>query len=696
MTHAVGIDVGGTFTDVVVIGPEGRLTVAKAATTPDDQSDGVLDGIAQAAAALGLSPAALLGRTGRVVHGTTVATNALLEGKAARVGMVTTAGHRDVIEMREGLKPDRYNLRMTPPAPLVPRRLRLGVAERVRADGRIETPLDSDSLAAALDRLAAERVEAVAVCFLHAWANPAHERAAVAAARARLPGAYVTASADVLPQIKEFERFSTTVANAAVGPVIAAYLRRLAERLAAAGYGGTVYVILSHGGVASAEEAARLAIGTALSGPAGGVAAAVALGRHGVARDLITFDMGGTSTDIALIRDGQPLLSAGRQVGEARIALPALEIVTLGAGGGSVAWIDAAGMLRVGPESAGADPGPACYGQGGARATVTDANLVLGLLDPARFLGGRRGLDRAAAAAAVERIGRALGLGTEAAAAGIVRLVNARMADGVRIATVRRGVDPRRHAILAFGGAAGLHVASVASELGVRRIVVPLAASVLSAWGMLNTDLRVELTRGLEQTAGLDIARLRAAYEALEAEGRARLPQFTGTVARRRAADMRYGEQVFEVTVDLDGLDLARPDAARAVAEAFHARHAALYTYAMREQEPVLVSARLSVIGKLADAPSPRPPPARGGGEESKPPPLAGGGWGKGRRVWMNNAWSDVAVFDFAALAPGQTLHGPAIVESETTTVLLRAGDTGRFDARGWLGIEVGDAAPFE
>ncbi len=686
MSVTIGIDVGGTFTDIVVSAPDGRLTIAKAATTPADQTDGVAEGIALAADALGLTTAALLERTGRIVHGTTVATNALLEDKAAKVGMLTTAGHRDVIEMREGLKPERYNLRMTPPAPLVPRRLRLGVTERIRADGRIEMPLDPASLDAALDRLAAEQVEAVAVCFLHAWANPAHERAAAAAARARLPGAYVSASADVLPQIKEFERFSTTVANAAVGPVIAKYLHRLTTRLAAAGYNGALYVILSHGGVASAEEAARLAAGTALSGPAGGVAAAVALARQGATRDLITFDMGGTSTDIALVQDGQPSLSSGRQVAEARIALPALDIVTLGAGGGSVARLDRAGLLQVGPESAGADPGPAGYGLGGEQATVTDANLVLGLLDPARFLGGRRSLDRSAAEAAVARIGGALGLSTEAAAAGIVRLVNARMADGVRIATVRRGVDPRRHAILAFGGAAGLHIAAVAAELGVRRVTVPLAASVLSAWGMLNTDLRVELARSLKQTGGLDIAALRAAFEAMEAEGRARLPHFDGAVVLRRSADMRYGEQVFEVTVDLDRIDLATPDAALAVIEAFHARHAALYTYAMRDQDPILVSARLSVIGRLASDPSRNRLFVREG---------AGTGVHANgrRRAWLGRAWSDLAVFDFTALAPAQALQGPAIVESETTTVLLRAGDTGRFDARGWLEIEVGDSA---
>jgi N-methylhydantoinase A len=678
MTYTIGIDVGGTFTDIVVTSPDGTTTIAKAATTPADQSDGVLDGIARAAEALDLSPAMLLNQTRRIVHGTTAATNALLEGKAARVGMLTTEGHRDVIEMREGLKPDRYNLRMSPPAPLVPRHLRLGVRERLRPDGSTELGLDRASLNAALDQLAAADIQAVAICFLHSWQNPEHELAAAAAVRQRLQHVYVTMSADVLPQIKEFERFSTTVANAAVGPVIDTYLRRLQARLSEAGFDGTLFVILSHGGVASVEEAVRLAAGTALSGPAGGVAAAVALAREGVARDLITFDMGGTSTDIALVQDGQASLSSGRGVANARIALPALDIVTLGAGGGSIAHLDRSRLLQVGPQSAGADPGPVCYGQGGIEPTVTDANLVLGYLDPENFLGGRRVLDKAAAEAAVARLAADLGIETIAAAAGIHRLINTRMADGVRVATVRRGVDPRKHALLSFGGAAGLHVSAVAAELGMARVVVPLAASVLSAWGMLNTDLRVELARSLAQGAGIDIAALKVAFAAMEKEGRDRLGWFDGEVTLRRSADMRYGEQVFEIAVPLDDVDWDAPDLPARLEALFHARHEALYTYALRDQDVVLVNARASVVGRL-------PPPSAVSGVGGATPTAAKAV----RRVYLG-VWTEVPVFDFAALSGGQALAGPAIVESETTTVLLRGGDTARFDARGWLDVTVG------
>ncbi|MFN7635023.1 MAG: hydantoinase/oxoprolinase family protein, partial [Acetobacteraceae bacterium] len=434
----------------------------------------------------------------------------------------------------------------------MPRARRIPVRERIGAAGGGRSPLDPVSLHDAIARL--QDAEAVAICFLHAWANPAHEQAAAAALRAARPDAYVTLSSDVLPQIKEFERFSTTAVNAAVGPLVARYLTRLASRLQAAGYAGPLFVILSHGGVAPVEDAARLAAGTALSGPAGGVAAAVALARGGAGADLVTFDMGGTSSDIALIQGGEAALGHGREVGGERIALESLDISTLGAGGGSIAHLDAAGRLAVGPRSAGADPGPVAYGRGGTEPTVTDANLVLGLLDPARFLGGRRALDGAAAAAALGRLGAALGLTAEQAAAGVQRLVDAKMADGIRIATVRRGVDPRGAALLAFGGAAGLHASAVARDLGMRRVLVPLFAAGLSARGMRRPDLRFELSRSMP--AGMPPEdSLRASFATLAQSVAARMAAWHGgPVALVRSADLRYGEQVYDLRVPLDGV----------------------------------------------------------------------------------------------------------------------------------------------
>lgn len=678
--YRIGVDVGGTFTDVVCVASDGATTLAKASSTPADQSEGVVNGLGVLAGRLGLPLAELLARTERIVHGTTVATNALLERRGAKVAMLTTEGHRDVIEMREGLKPDRYNLRLPAAPALVPRRLRLPVRERIRPDGRVEVPLDAASLDAAIATLKAEQVEAVAVCFLHSWRDDAHERAAAEAVRAALPGVFVTTSAEVLPQIKEFERFSTACVNAYVGPVVSRYLARLRGRLADAGYGGPVFVILSHGGVAPVEEAARLAAGTALSGPAGGVAAGVALAQRGLGQDLITFDVGGTSTDIALIQEGEAALGRGRTVGGERIALESLDIVTLGAGGGSIGHVGAGGTLQVGPRSAGAVPGPVAYGQGGTEPAVTDANLVLGYLDPDNFLGGARKLDREGALAAFGRLGAALGITAMEAAEGVHRLANVRMADGIRVATVRRGVDPRDFALLSFGGAAGLHASAVARELGMTRVAVPVFAAGLSAWGMLHTDLRYEMARSELGTGGVpaDDA-LRAIWEGLESEGRARVAAwFGGAIETRRAADMRYGEQVFEIPVPLDGVVWDSPGLAERVTEAFHARHRALFTYALQGEEVVLVNARLAVIGRLPPMPAAAATTAAAPAE-----PFAT------RRARLAGAEQALPVFAFAALAAGQVVQGPAIVESDTTTVLLLPGDAARMDGRGWLDITV-------
>ena len=386
--YRIGVDVGGTFTDLVAIDDGGRITTAKSASTPEDQSTGVLAGLELLAGSLGIERAALLAVTDRIVHGTTVATNALLERKGAKVGLLTTEGHRDVLEMREGLKDDRYALRQPAPEPLVPRHLRLPVRERIRADGGVGTPIDEGSLRSAIGALADAQVEAIAVCYLHAYRNAEHERVTGEALAREMPAAYVCLSSEVFPQIKEFERVCTTVVNAYVGPVLERYLRRLERRLAEAGYAGPVLIMQSHGGLAIIADAVRLAAGGVLSGPAGGVAAARHASRILEHANLIAFDMGGTSTDMSLVVDGEAAVATDRRVAGHRVALHSLDIASIGAGGGSIAHVDAGGVLHVGPGSAGADPGPACYGRGGTSPTVTDANLVLGYLDPPAFPGG--------------------------------------------------------------------------------------------------------------------------------------------------------------------------------------------------------------------------------------------------------------------------------------------------------------------
>jgi N-methylhydantoinase A len=681
--YRIGIDIGGTFTDLVAIDEDGGTVFLKVITTPEDQSLGVMQGLAALATRLGCELPALLAATRRIVHGMTVGTNALLERKGAVVGLLTTAGHRDVLEMREGLKPHRYDVRMPRQDTLVPRHRRIGIRERVNARGEVVTPLDDISVVKAARHLADEGVNALAVCYLHSYAAPEHERRTHALVAANLPGIYISLSSEVLPRIKEFERVSTTVVNAYVGPLIQAYLTRLEHRIQDAGFTGNLLVILSHGGVAPVQEAGRLAAATVLSGPAGGLAGATRVAALSDAPDLISFDMGGTSTDIALVVDGEATLASERSIANERIALPSLDIITLGAGGGSLARVEAGALLRVGPESAGALPGPACYGQGGSGATVTDASVVLGYLDPAAPLAGDRALDADAAHAAVARVAERMGVDTTEAASGIHAVVNTHMAEGIRLATVRRGVDPRRFALLGFGGAAGLHVCALARALELSRILVPRAASVLSAWGMLATALRLESVRShLEDIERLDPAMLKKVFAAMEADGTARMREwFDGEPTVQRFAQMRYGEQVYEIDVDLSGVPLDAADAVARIKTAFEQRHRELYTYALPEQDPVLVNLRIAVTGAL-------PPPAVEHAEaQPGPAPV------RDRRRIHLDGWLEVPVHDFDALEPGQTIQGPALVEGATTTVLLGHGEHAGVTGQRWLDIRLTHSA---
>lgn len=675
------MDVGGTFTDVVHTDAAGNVTYVKVPSTPADQSVGAMAGLERLAERLGLPLAALLAGTERIVHGTTVATNALLERKGATVALLTTAGHRDVVEMREGLKPERYDLRLPRAEPLVPRHARIPVVERLRADGRVEIALSEASLAAAVGKLRRLRAESVAVCYLHSFRDPVHERATRDYLAAALPDVHVSLSADVLPVVKEYQRFSTTVVNAYVAPLIRRYLQSLEDRLQSSGFNGPLLVMLSHGGVAPVEEAMRVAAATVLSGPAGGVAGTRRVAESAGVADAIGLDMGGTSTDISLVVDGAATLSADRMIANEHIALPSLEITTLGAGGGSIAHIDQGGLLRVGPQSAGARPGPACYGFGGEAATVTDASLVLGYLAPDAVQpevdGEPRPLDVERASDSLARLGAPIGLDAVATAAGVHRIVNTQMAEGIRLATVRRGVDPRRFALVGFGGAAGLHVTELAAMLGIERVLVPSAASVLSAWGMLATDLRIEAVQTLVgETGELDAAVVGARFEALEQSGRERMRGWhPGEIATLPSVDMRYGEQIFEINVDVGGLDWDDHGVLAALKRRFQVRHAALYTYSLPDEDPVLVNLRQTTIGTLA---------TRLGTEQRGAATVVAGS----REVYLDG-WDTVPVHPFDALSSGSELEGPALVVAETTTVLLRRGDRARVTESGYLAIDV-------
>ena len=676
----IGIDVGGTFTDLVAIDETGRTVFAKSPSTPSDQSIGVMAGLDELARRLDLSRADMLGKTQRLIHGTTVATNALLERKGAKVALLTTEGHRDVIEMREGLKGNRYDLRTPPPEPLVPRELRLGIRERLRPNGEVLTPLDPSSLANAIEIIRKSAVTSVAVCFLHAYRNPAHEIATVETIRRELPGVYVSRSSDVLPQIKEYERVSTTIVNAYVGPLVRLYLNRLEQRLAEAGFEGSLFIILSHGGMAPVDEAVRLAAGTVLSGPAGGVSGSRRCAELLNIPNLVPFDMGGTSTDISLISGGRASLSAAGSLAGERIALRSLDIASIAAGGGSIAQVDAGGTFHVGPESAGALPGPACYGNGGTAPTVTDANVVLGYLDVTAFMGGKRPLDFTAAEAAIDRLAASLKLSRIEAAAGIYRLVNLKMADGIRLMTLRRGVDPRKFTLLSFGGAAGLHAVEIARELEIGRIIVPTIASVLSAWGMLTSDLRYEASQTqMGASAGVAANDVRDLFARLEQQAAGRLRSwFDGPLRIERTAEMRYGAQVYEIDVPLDGVDWQASALADEIERRFHDRHEELYTYASRDQEVVFVNARVAAVGRVTPGKQTRHLAASSAACAPR----------SMRKAYFGT-WRDVPVYALETLEPGHAIDGPAIVEAETTTVVINSGDRLTVNDLGWLDIQV-------
>ena len=687
-SFSIGIDVGGTFTDFVVAEDGSPPRYFKTASTPHAPSDAVMNGLRDVGAAYGLPVAELLSRTRLFIHGTTVATNTLLERKGARVGLITTEGFRDLLALREGLKEDRYNLRMTPVEPLVPRPLRRTLEERTRADGTVEAPVDSGALDEILDELVQTGVESVAVCLIFSYLNPAHEQLVGERIRRRYPDLYLSLSSEILPQIKEYDRLSTTAVNAYVGPVYARYLRRMQEETSSLRLKRDVLTMTSNGGVTPLDVAARQAVQAILSGPAGGVSGAVAYGRLIDETDLIGFDMGGTSTDISVIEGGDPQISGEHYEGGWKIAVPMIDLHTLGAGGGSIARVDDGGTLHVGPQSAGADPGPACYGRGGDQPTVTDANLVLGYLDASNFLGGRTRLYPDQSAKALDtHVAEPLGLILEEAALGVLDVVTTAMAEGIRLLTVRRGGDPRNFSLLAFGGAAGLHVGRVARKTGIGRVYLPSAAPVLSAYGMLASDLRYDFAQSF--TASLDIVDLdevRRLTDRMAEQGIAQLrKQELGDedIAIRFTADMRYLDQIYEVNVNIP--DLSRDDEAirRSWATLFHERYQTLYSYHQLDQEIRLVTLRATVTGRLPSVVLPE-------NEETGSTAEAR----KGTRRIYTGTWTEADVFAADGLASGTLIDGPAIVESDFTTILVEAGDRLEVDSYGGMVLVVSSATP--
>ncbi len=693
----IGIDTGGTFTDFIWVDEAGQLRLHKEPSTPDDPSRAVLAGLAASGA-----PAAA-----DVVHGSTVATNALLQRRGAPTALIATAGFADVLEIGRQDRPDLYALVPQKPPPLVPRALRFEVRERVGADGQVVLPLEEASLAEVVERVAATGVESVAVCLLFAFLRPEHEQRIGAALRARLPGIHVSFSSDILPEYREYERTATTVINATVAPLMGRYLSRLAEQLAPR----RLAVMQSNGGVISAALAGAQAARTALSGPAGGVVGARfvagAAGAGGVGyADLITFDMGGTSTDVALCAGRAPTTTEGSIAG-LPLRLPLIDIHTVGAGGGSLAWLDAGGALQVGPQSAGAHPGPACYhadydawlamwtteegsrGQvpgsrekrsspgtwplePGPFCTVTDANLVLGRLDAARFLGGQMALHEASALAAVGELAAKMGSTVEGAALAIMRVANAAMERAIRRVSVERGHDPRRFTLLAFGGGGPLHACGLAEALGIPRVLVPPTPGVLSALGML----AAAPTRDASQTAirplaGLSADWLAAAFAPLAARAIDEMVaegHDAGALRLRWALDLRYVGQSHELTVT------CRPgDGAAEIVAAFHVAHAARYGYNRPEAAVELVTLRLSAVAEHV------PPalPVEAAGPTDASAALIGMDW-----IWFADGRHKAALYDRDRLRAGMRFDGPAVVYQYDTTTLVGPGWSAWVDER--------------
>ena len=686
--YRLGYDIGGTFTDLILVDDGGATHTAKVPSTPAEPAAGALEGLRRLTAAAGVEPGAVR----YLAHGSTVALNAILEGTTARVGLITTAGFRDVLEIGrltrvpESGNPEAalYDTQYDKPPPLVPRYLRLGVAERINAAGQVLAPLREASVAAAVTELLGRGVEVVAVCFLHAYANPAHERLVAAYCARHHPQVAVCLSSEVLPQYREYERVSSTVLNAAVMPILDRYLGQMERRLQEAGFRAPLHVMQGMGGVMGSAAARRRSIHTAVSGPVGGVLGGAYIARHAGHSEVVTLDMGGTSTDVSLVRAGQPEITSGGSLGGYPLSIPMIGLNYIGAGGGSIAWLDPGGILRVGPRSAGAVPGPACYGRGGTRPTVTDANLVLGRLNSAQPLGGTLALDRAAARRSIAELGRRMALEPLQVALGIVRVANANMIKAIRVISVERGHDLRAFTLIAFGGAGPLHAGRLALELNLPRVIVPPQPGVLSALGLLVADARTDYVRSVLRTsAEVDPDALERRFAGLERQAREWLTeQGIGVAEQRtvRALDMRYRGQGHEVTVPVGG-ERFGADGVQEAVRGFHRLHERLYTHAAYDEPTEIVNLRVLGIGDVAQ---PRLAEESGSAatERERTPP---------QRTSRELLFEDderfrlCAVYRRADLRRGMRLPGPAVVEQADTTTIIYPGQAGAVDRFGNL-----------
>ena len=675
---------GGTFTDFVLVRPDGSIRLSKSPTTPRDQSEGVIAGIEELARGEQLTVSELLSDTAVIVHGTTTADNTMIEMSGAVTGLITTAGHRDEIELRRGYKEDIWDPALPPPPPIAQRRRRLGVPERLDFEGQVVVPLDEGAVRAAVQRLKKQGTQSLAVVFMFSFINPRHEQRVRAIALEECPGISISLSHEVMPSAPEFERTSTTLVNAYVAPKIERYLGRLVERLRVAGYGHELLVMQSNGGIMTPEYITRRPVTVLSSGPTGGVIAACNVADAAKVHDFVCADMGGTSYDVCLIRGGQPEIKSGWNWHHRYlIGLPMVDVQSIGAGGGSIASVTA-GSLQVGPRSAGAEPGPICYDRGGTAPTVTDANLLLGYLNPDDFCGGTMQLKTDGVREAIAaQIGGPLRLSAVEAAHGIYRLVNANMANAIRRISAQRGVDPRGLTMVVYGGNGPVHATAQAEELGITTVLVPKTSPAFSALGLLLSNHVVDETRAYITPVGrADVARINTLFTEMERAAQDMLATHGGSRQRReirRFAHLCYPGQTFDIPVPVAARNgrLGRNEL-QATIERFHQLHEELHTYASRDEEPILRSLRLTLV-ELTDKPR-RPTIGRSAGRIAV----------KARRkAFFGGGFVVTPIYDGPSLRAGQRVKGPAIIEEPFTTIVLHPRQQATLDRHGNYRIEL-------
>jgi len=670
MKYRIGIDVGGTFTDFLLTSEDGHSEIYKVLSTPDDPSIGLMNGLEEMAKTKRVSLREFIQDVETIVHGTTVTTNAVLTGKGAKTGLLTTKGLRDALEMRRGIREEQYNNRYTNVEPLVPRYLRYPVEERLDYKGDVLTEIKESDIYDSAALFKKEGVEAIAICFMNSFASHSHETIAAKIIKEKLPDIYLTVSSEFLPSIRFYDRISTTVLNSYVGPTLKNYLTSLLEKLEDTGFEGILLIMQSNGGVVSPEIAMNQAAATLLSGPAAGPVVGIEYTSIQSYEDCLTIDMGGTSFDAALIKDKTPLVTTEGEINRLRLALPMLGIVTIGAGGGSIGWVDEGGLLRMGPQSAGSKPGPACYELGGELPTCTDADLILGYLDKDFFAGGKIPLNYERAEKAIkEKIAEPLGMNTIEAAAGMYRVINVNMASGVREVSVKRGHDPREFPLIVAGGAGPVHACLIALELEIPVMIIPKESSIFCAAGMLMSDLKHNFVRTYStRLEDLDLKKFHSLFDEMKEEaskllGSEHIPE--DSIEHIYSLDMRYVKQYHEVNVEITKEELVKGDVGL-IASKFHPEHNRLYGYSLEEEgTPIeLINLRLSSIGKTIK------PKFKEEEYDQKDPSKA---LKKKRKVYLplKKDFEEVPVYDGHELRYGNKVEGPAIIEQVNTTTFV-------------------------